>query len=122
MHLKLAGKQAALVNKWKTILLHDNATPRASRLPAEKLHESEYEVLPYPAYSLIILLRNFYSIAQIHPLLQHKLVRNEKFLPHFPRMCNVYKTEIAKLIIGRRSSNHTEAVQHFENLNFYIVY
>lgn len=63
MHQKLIEEQPALASRRGPVLLHDNARPHASNIVVQKQEESDYETVPHPAYSIVMVLISIDKIA-----------------------------------------------------------
>lgn len=70
LNANLMQKWSSVIsNRWKVILLHDNARPHVALAVKQKLLELKWEILPHPVYSPDLTLSDYH----IFCLMQHDL-------------------------------------------------
>jgi histone-lysine N-methyltransferase SETMAR len=72
MKEKLAAKQARLVNRFRPLLLQDNARPHTAQQTATKLEELQLECLRHPPYSPDLAPTDYHFFRDLDNFLQGK--------------------------------------------------
>lgn len=91
VHESLLKSRPALPNRWKVLLLHDNARPHVAKKTQMKLMELDWEVLPHPPYSPDIAPSDYHLFRAMDNFMQNKEFRNDDEL----------KQEVDKFLTSR---------------------
>jgi [histone H3]-lysine36 N-dimethyltransferase SETMAR len=72
LHKSLLKSLPVLPNRWKVLLLQDNARPHVAKKTQMKLTELDWEVLPHPPYSPDIAPSDYHLFRAMDNFMQNK--------------------------------------------------
>ena len=90
----VAKKQPRLVNRDRTILLHDNTRPHTANRTQLKILKFNLETIDHPPYSPAFLPTNYHLFQNLDNFLQGKIFNSQKAVE------NAFRASIGSRCIG----------------------